>query len=113
MVRPGSYKEPLVCGLRAHNPVVAQKVIDGDVKIAVASSITGSVVVRRDLTELFISALRKSGGDQEVVDHYVSGLGGGRFVPAVSTGVYVYPDGEAPPVVPEKEYAPGELFFKS
>ena len=114
MPQPGAYRAPLIEGFnQTNNPEIADLVSRGDVKLAIASSIYGSVTRRPDLTEPCVQALTKAGGAD--ADYYVAGLNNGRFVPVETRGVNaIYRDGRTTPTPgPEKTYAPGELFLKS
>lgn len=114
MPKPGAYRKPLAEGLKKLNqPELAELVEQGDVKLAIASSIYGPVTCRSDLTEPCTEALNQAGGAD--AEHYVQGLKDGRFVPVESYGVNaIYQDGRTHQTPgPEKDWAPGELFLKS
>lgn len=142
MISPGSYKAPLERGLRllgahettekvhpgfqviqegyaAHLINLADGVRNGDIKLAVSSSIQGAVTMRQDLAEVFIEALDKAKHEleiQEICDYYIQGLREGRMVPAEKAGAYVYPYGDSHAKYVgsgDRNYSPGELFFGS
>lgn len=114
---PGAYRLPLAAGLKIlGNNTLSQQTLNGDLKIAVESSIYGPVKRRDDLTGLYVEALKTLSDQGDAVAlHYVRGLESGRFVPVVASGVdVIYTDGRTNPTPgPEKEWAPGELFMKS
>lgn len=122
MPQPGAYRKPLIKGFRAMNQGnLANLLEDGDVKLAVASSIYGPVNRREDLTAPCIEALERAKAAEperaEVCDHYIAGLRAGRTVPVSTIGVNaVYQDGRTTPTAgpdDDKVYAPGELFFST
>ena len=144
MIRPGSYKAPLERGLRllgsgeipenihpgfkiyqatnaAHLTHLADGVSNGDIKLAVSSSIQGAVTMRPDIKVVFIEALdlakhEQDSDTQEICDYYIQGLREGRMVPAEKAGAYVYPYGDSHAKYVgsgDRNYAPGELFFGS
>ena len=146
MVRPGSYKAPLERGLRllgsgeitenthpgfkiyqatnaAHLTHLADGVSNGDIKLAVSSSIRSQSVCALSWCRavVFIEALglakhEQDSDTQEICDYYIQGLREGRMVPAEKAGAYVYPYGDSHAKYVgsgDRNYAPGELFFGS
>lgn len=107
-IKPGAYRVPLVAGLVViGRDELSKQVADQRIKLAVSNSITGAVITRRDLAEIFIEALdtafARNTADDEIIEHYRSKLKDGSIVPV-----------ENNPVVPvDRHYALGELFFKS
>ena len=118
---PGSYRGPLVAGLRVLNQTQWAGVVErGDIKLATRAAAIGPVAFRYDLCPLFIEALKASGGDPEIVAHYIQNLETGVAVPAMTAGVMVTTTPEEAALAREiaarsgqQHYAPGELFFKS
>lgn len=107
-MKPGAYRVPLVAGLVAiGRDELSKQVADKRIKLALSSTIQGAVVTRRDLSEIFVEAL-KSGfarncAEDSLIDHYTTKLEDGSIVPVENR----------PSGANDRYYAPGELFFRS
>jgi len=88
----GSYKQPLIEGLKALSlNKEADMVANGQIKFAIAGSITGNV--KRLPKELFVQALKQN--NYGVNNYYIHALENGDVVPALSEGVYTYDPSDA------------------
>lgn len=110
MPTPGQYREPLTAGLRALQETdLAVRVIQKKIKLALAGTLKGAVVTRRDLAKLFIKALKTEQAGftaaQEVRDHYITGLKDGTIIPVENEPCRT--------ATPDTMWRPGELFFRS
>lgn len=107
MPRPGQYREVLIPGLRKMGEnELADALEKQDIKLAIANSITGPVQVRRNLTPLFIDAIKQARDmDPEVADYYISGLEAERTVPVNNNCA------EINARLANRVYRPGELFL--
>lgn len=81
-----SYRVPLVAGLIAiGRDELSKQVADKRVKLAIADTIQGAVVTRRDLAEIFIEALdtefAKNTADEGMADYYTIKLKDEIFIP--------------------------------
>ena len=108
MPTPGAYRVPLVAGLVAiGRDELSKQVADKSIKLALSGSIRGAVVTRRDLTEIFVEALKsrfaRNCAEDSLIDHYTSKLEDGSIVPVENR----------PSCANDRNYAPGELFFRS
>ncbi len=115
---PGSYRSPLIAGLKTiGEPLLAAEFEQRNIAFAVVTSITGSPTLRRELVDVCIRGLEASGGDAEIVAHYVNQLRTGVAVPAQTAGAFVYDPRDAKAwahvAASTKVWAPGELFLKS
>ena len=107
-INKGAYREPLTAGLRALQETdLAVMVVEKKLKLALAGTIRGAVVIRKDLTGLFVKALKTEQAGDAAIDvvreHYVQGLLDGTIVPVENE----------PAIQADHHYAPGELFFRS
>jgi len=86
----GSYKAVLVEGLRKiGREIEANEFENGNMKIAIVSSITGNVRLFPELTTVCEKAL-ESLEPNDVVNYYFWGLANKQFAVASSNGAYVY-----------------------
>jgi hypothetical protein len=93
--QPGSYKNLLVEALRKiGRETEAQEFENGNMKLAVVSSITGSPKLFPELTDVLIEALANI-DTTETVKYYIYGLNNNDFVAASTNGAYVYDANDA------------------
>ena len=94
-VPSGSYKRPLVEGLRnIGEDKFADEFECGNVKLAIAATITGNVKVIRGVKAMCLNALNTLVEDN-VIRYYRWGLENGQFVVASSNGAFVYDKDDA------------------
>ena len=108
IIKPGSYRVPLVAGLIAiGEDELSKQVADKRIKLAISGSIQGAVTIRKDLKQTLIDALNtefaNNATDEGVTECYIKGIVGGTTVPVEN----VEQGGT------DRYYAPGELFLKS
>ena len=109
-VYPGCYRQPLSHGLIAvHQTALAEAVLAGDIKLGIRAQMRACDRVRDDLASTCINALmtEQAAGlaAPAVLGHYIDGLKDGR--------ICVAHPGNFTPTINTKNWAPGELFFKS
>jgi len=93
----GSYRRYLVEGLRnIGEPALADEFECGNVRLAIAATITGNVKVIRGVKVMCLNAL-DSLVEDDVVNYYRWGLENGQFVVASSSGAFVYDKDDARP----------------
>jgi hypothetical protein len=86
----GSYKSLLVEGLKnIGRETEAKEFENGNMKLAIANSITGNVRTFSDLNNVCLKALETLQAN-DVVRYYFWGLANGQFIVASSNGAYVY-----------------------
>jgi hypothetical protein len=115
---PGAYKAAADTFVENGYSDLGGQIKNGELKLAIAASITGSVKTRPDLSGLFSTMIGKcaelSEADRE---HYRRGLKSGGIVPALAAGARVYQSREAQAsalaAADSKTWAPGELFMRS
>lgn len=94
-VPSGSYKQRLAEGLRnIGEDKFANEFECGNVKLAIAATITGSVNVIRGVKEVCLNALNSLVED-DAVRYYRWGLENGQFVVASSSGAFEYDKDDA------------------
>jgi len=115
----GSYKNPLIKGLRnLGRETEANEIEQGSMKLGITSSFTGGVISYPILTSTFINALQSLPLD-DINGYYIEVLSNGSVVPTSSNGAYVYDENNAKAVAYVKEQLDkesllvGELYFKS
>lgn len=115
----GSYKNPLIKGLRnIGRETEANEIEQGTMKLGITSSFTGGVISYPILTSTFIDALQSLPLD-DINGYYIEVLSNGSVVPTSSNGAYVYDENNAKAVAYVKEQLNkesllvGELYFKS
>jgi len=87
----GAYKAYLVEALnKVGRTTEANEFANGNMKLAIASSITGGVKLFPELDIVCASALNVLDDFNEGVKYYSWGLTNGQFVVASSNGAYVY-----------------------
>lgn len=87
----GAYKKYLVEALTLiGREVEAKEFRNGNMKLAIANSISGSVKVFNELNKVCVNALNELNESNEGVNYYSWGLTNGQFVVASSNGAYVY-----------------------
>ena len=86
----GSYKNPLVEGLKLiGRETESNEFNNGNMKLAICSSITGNVTLYPDLKPKCIEAL-KSLEQTETTKYYIYGLENDDFAVASTNGAYTY-----------------------
>jgi hypothetical protein len=87
---PGAYKLLLVQGLQNIGKKTESVEFDnGDMKLAIVSSITGNVRLFPELRDICVNAL-KTLDDSDTKNYYIWGLENNQFAVASSNGAYVY-----------------------
>ena len=87
----GAYKSYLVEALTKVGRVIeAGEFAKGNMKLAIASTITGGVKLFPELNEVCANALNNLEAIDDNVRYYFWGLSNGQFVVASSNGAYVY-----------------------
>ena len=93
--QPGSYKNLLIEGLRKiGRETEAQEFENGNMKLAVVSSITGNPKLFPELTDVLVDALDNV-EPNDTVKYYTYGLLHNDFVGASTNGAYVYDANDA------------------
>ena len=86
----GSYKQPLINGLRnIGRETEATEIEKGNMKLGIVSTFTGGVKSYPELTQTFIKALQSLPIDN-INGYYIEVLSNGSVVPTSSNGAYVY-----------------------
>ncbi len=98
----GSYKSVLVEGLtNIGEDKVAVQFAKGDMKLAIASSIYGSVKLFPELKDVCLKAL-ESLAPNDTIRYYFWGIANGQFVVASSNVSFVYDPTDAKAVAQDK-----------
>lgn len=98
----GSYKSILIKGLTQLDcDKEASMIVNGQLKLAITSSMTGNVKTMPQLKTLLISALETDKSD--VANYYVHGLNNGELIPALSEGAFTYDEKDLKAVAYVKE----------
>lgn len=115
----GSYKNPLINGLRnIGRETEAKEIENGNMKLGIVSSFTGGVQSYPSLTNTFVRALESLPLD-DINGYYIQVLKNGSVVPTSSNGAYVYDENDDKAVayvneqLDKEKFASGELYFKS
>jgi hypothetical protein len=88
--QPGAYKPYLVESLnKIGRTTEANEFANGNMKLAIVSSITGSVKLFPELNEICANSLNELDAN-ETIRYYFWGLSNGQFAVASSNGAYVY-----------------------
>lgn len=87
----GAYKPYLVEALnKVGRTTEANEFANGNMKLAILSSVTGNVRLFSELNEVCANALNQLDNIDENVRYYFWGLSNGQFGVASSNGAYVY-----------------------
>ena len=87
----GTYKPYLVSALnKVGRTTEANEFANGNMKLAIVSSITGGVRLFPELNEVCANALNEYHTIDDNVRYYFWGLANGQFAVASSNGAYVY-----------------------
>jgi predicted alternative tryptophan synthase beta-subunit len=115
----GSYKQPLIKGLRnIGRETEATEIEKGNMKLGIVSTFTGGVTSYPELTQTFIKALQSLPIDN-INGYYIEVLSNGSVVPTSTNGAYVYDLNDKVAVeyvqsrLESEQLAVGELYFKS
>ena len=89
--KAGAYKPYLVEALnKVGRTTEAKEFANGNMKLAILSSVTGNVRLFSELNEVCANALNQLDTIDENVRYYFWGLSNGQFGVASSNGAYVY-----------------------